>query len=93
MGSWQAALARTWRAGAFAVGVLILSTQASLFLSLSSQGLDPYTVPTAEGIDRLEEADTQIIQTAFELIIDVAVQATFLTLFRLFRWADAQPRR
>jgi len=90
MGTWQTALGRTWRAGAFAVGVLIFSTQASLFVSLSSQGLDPYTVPTTEGIDSLERADTQILQTAFELIIDVIVQATSLTLFRLFRWTDGQ---
>ena len=30
MGTWQTALARTWRAGAFAVGVLLLSTQLEL---------------------------------------------------------------
>jgi len=89
-GTWQTALARTWRAGAFAVGVLILSTQLLTSISLSSQGLDPYTVPTAAGVDQLAQADMQILSTTFEVVIDVVVQAVFMTFFRLYRWADAQ---
>ena len=89
-GTWQTALSRTWRAGAFAVGLLILSTQIYTYFSLSSQGLDPYTVPTTAGVDQLAQADIQILSTAFELIIDVIVQALFMTSFRLYRWADAQ---
>lgn len=86
----QVALAKTWRAGAFAIGILILSTQVSLYVSLSSQGLDPTTVPTTAGIDSGAPADVQILQTAFELICDCAVQAVQLTLFRLFRWREGQ---
>ena len=89
-GTWQTALARTWRGGAFAIGVLIFSTQLSLYVSLSTQGLDPYTIPTQAGVDSNSAADSQILKTAFELICDVAVQAVQLTLFRLYRWADAQ---
>jgi len=89
-GTWQTALSRTWRAGAFAIGVLIFSTQLSLYVSLSSQGLDPYTVPTTSGIDSAAPADMEILSTAFELIVDCAVQGVYLTLFRLYRWADAQ---
>ena len=70
--------------------MLIFSTQLSLYTSLSAQGLDPYTVPSTEGIDALEAADVQILSTAFELIVDCAVQGVSLTLFRLYRWADAQ---
>lgn len=47
-------------------------------------------MPTTEGLDRLEAADTQILSTAFELICDCGVQAAQLTAFRLYRWADAQ---
>ena len=90
MGTLQTAVARTWRAGAFSVGVLLFSTQLATYVSLSSQGLDPYTVPTTDGIDNLAAADTQILKTAFEVICDVVVQAGGLTGFRIYRWADAR---
>lgn len=89
-GTLPQALSRTWRAGAFAVGVLILSTQLSLYDSLTAQGLDPYTVPSTEGIDAGAAADAQILSTAFELIIDIGVQAVQMTLFRAYRWREAQ---
>ena len=89
-GTWQTALTRTWKGGAFAIGVLIFSTQLSLYLSLSSQGLDPYTIPSQAGVDSNSAADRQILTTAFELFCDCSVQAVQLTLFRLYRWADAQ---
>ena len=90
MGSLQEALSRTWRAGAFAVGVLLLSTQLATYITLSSQGLDPYTIPSTEGIDSGARADGIILRTAFEVLCDVAVQAVQLTLFRAYRWRDAQ---
>ena len=83
-------MTRTWKGGAFAIGVLIFATQLSLYVSLSSQGLDPYTIPTQAGVDGNFAADRQILTTAFELICDCSVQAVQLTLFRLYRWADAQ---
>ena len=89
-GSLREAISRTWRAGAFAVGMLLLSTQLTTYLSLTSQGLDPYTVPTTAGIDSGSQADLQILSTAFEVIIDVGVQATQLTLWRVFRWRVSQ---
>lgn len=89
-GTWQVALARTWRAGAFAIGILILGTQLSLYVSLSSQGLDPTTVPSTAGVDSGAPADMQILQTAFELICDCTVQAAQLTLFRMYRWREGQ---
>jgi len=89
-GTWQTALTRTWKGGAFAIGVLIFATQLSLYVSLSSQGLDPYTIPSQAGVDGNFAADRQILTTAFELICDCSVQAVLLTLFRLYRWADAQ---
>ena len=89
----QAAIARTWRAGAFAVGLLLLCTQFSTYVSLSAQGLDPYTIPSTEGIDQYAQADLQILKTAFEVACDVGVQAVYLTMFRLYRWADATKGR
>ena len=85
-GTLREAITRTWRAGAFATGVLLLSTQATTYLSLTSQGLDPYTVPSTAGIDAGARADAQILSTAFEVLCDVAVQGVQLTLFRAYRW-------
>ena len=97
--------------------MLLLSTQLSLYVSLteqvirtefespsraackpastsprspSAQGLDPFTVPTTAGLDTAAPADSQIINTAFEVICDCAVQGVQLTVWRLYRWADAQ---
>ena len=88
MGSAGDALSRTWKAGAFATGMLLLCTQFTTFVSFSLQGLDYYGPLGAS-----READMQIISTAFELICDVAVSAVGLTAFRLYRWRDAQDYR
>ena len=84
MGTLPEAIARCWKAGAFAVGVLLLSTQASTFVSLASQGIDP--------LGPSPQADEMVLTNAFEIICDVAVQAAGLTAFRIFRWYDAQPK-
>ena len=83
MESWQEALSRTWRGGAFATGMLVLSTQLVTAVALSERGID-YTVPSTE-------ADYEVIRRGFEVICDIAVQAVGLTAFRLYRWRDAQP--
>jgi len=89
-GTLREAISRTWRAGAFAVGVLLLSTQLATSISLSSQGLDPASVVTTAGIDSGSSADVQIITSLFEVVCDVGVQAVQLTLFRAYRWREAQ---
>ena len=81
-GTLREALGRTWRAGAFAVGVLLLSSQLDTSVSLSLSGVDP--------LGASEEADIRALTTAFEVLVDVAVQAVGLTAFRIFRWAEAQ---
>lgn len=82
MGSWQEALSRTWRGGAFAVGLLLLGTQATTSVALAERGLDPLVAS--------EQADFLVLARLFEVITDVVVQAGALTAFRLYRWADAQ---
>lgn len=80
------AIRRTWRAGAFATGLLLFSTQISTYFMLSSEGLDPYLGASAE-------ADLRLVGIANSVIVDVAVQAVGLTAFRIFRWWDAVGRR
>ena len=82
-GSLQEAVARTWRGGAFAVGILLLSTQLATFVTLSDKGIDP-TLPSPE-------AGLEVIRRGFEVICDIVVQCVGLTAFRVFRWGDAQP--
>ena len=81
-GTLREALARTWKAGAFATGVLLLGAQANAALQLLAMGVDPLAAS--------READRLTITTAFEVITDVLVQATGLTAFRIYRWYDAQ---
>ena len=63
-----------------AVGVLLLSSQLDTSVSLSLSGVDP--------LGASEEADIRALTTAFEVLVDVAVQAAGLTAFRIFRWAE-----
>lgn len=81
-GTLREALARTWKAGAFATGVLLLGSQANGAVQLLALGVNP--------LDASREADRLAITTAFEVITDVLVQAGGLTAFRVFRWWDAQ---
>ena len=53
--------------------------------TLAQRGLDAYSPST--------EADMILLTSAFEVICDVVVQATALTAFRLYRWADGQQYR
>ena len=82
MGTLGDTLSRTWRGGAFSVGVLLLCTQFDYSASLLTQGVDPF--------EASREADYRTLTTAFEVITDVSVQAVGLTAFRIYRWADAQ---
>lgn len=81
-GTLREAVSRTWKAGAFATGCLLLASQANAAFVLALQGVDPLAAST--------EADRVTITTAFEVITDVLVQAGALTAFRVYRWADAQ---
>ena len=81
-GRWQEALGRTLRAGAFATGVLLLSTQFVTALNLEAAGIDQYTPSLA--------LDMVLNQVAGEVASDVFVQALGLTGFRMFRWWMAQ---
>jgi hypothetical protein len=76
-------LARTWRAGAFAAGMLLLGTQVHTYLALSAVGLEPFL-----GASR--EVDVILINIANSVVIDVVAQASSLTAFRVYRWWDAQ---
>ena len=80
MGTWRDAVARTWRGGAFAIGVLIFGTQLVTSARLAAGG-----VPIPSYM-----ADLLLTSTTNEVIVDCAVSAVGLTLFRLFRWWDAQ---
>ncbi|KAL1508423.1 hypothetical protein AB1Y20_004530 [Prymnesium parvum] len=80
------AISRTWRAGAFAIGTLLFSTQLSVFISMTSAGLDPYLGSSYEG-------DVRLAGIADEVILDCLVQAVSLTGFRIFRWWDARGSR
>ena len=82
VGEKEKALGRTWRAGAFAVGVLLLASQLDTTVALYASGVDP--------LGTSAEADYRALTTAFEVLVDVAVQAAGLTAFRIFRWAEAQ---
>ena len=81
-GTLSECITRTWKAGAFSIGVLLLGTQFSNSLQLMSQGIDP--------ADPSQISDQLILTTAFEVITDCVVQAGGLTAFRVYRWADAQ---
>jgi len=74
----KTALARTWRGGAFATGMLLLGTQAHTYVELSALGLEPVF-----GVSF--ETDVKLINIANSVTIDVAVQATALTAFRIYR--------
>ena len=87
LGTWQEAFSRTWKGGAFAAGILLLSTQVSTFVALTERGLDPSTAGL--GID--PAADLEVIRRGFEATCDIAVQCVGLTAFRIYRWRDAQP--
>jgi len=76
-------LSRTWRAGAFATGMLLLGTQIHTYLELSAVGLEPFL-----GASR--EVDVILINIANSVVIDVVAQASALTAFRIYRWWDAQ---
>ena len=82
MGTLSEAIARTWKAGAFTIGLLLLASQANAALVLLAQGVDP--------LGASSEADRLTLTTAFEVITDCTVQATGLTAFRVYRWWDAQ---
>ncbi len=86
MGTWQEAFSRTWKGGAFAAGMLLLSTQVAVFVALTQRGLDPSTAGL--GIDPV--ADYEVIRRGFEVLCDIAVQCVGLTAFRIYRWKDAQ---
>ncbi len=85
-GSLADALARTWKAGAFATGVLLLCTQFATYSTLSAAGIDPVDTSSAA-------LDLRLSSVASEVVADVAVQAVGLTAFRTFRWWDAQQPR
>jgi hypothetical protein len=53
-----------------------------LQVTLLAQGIDP--------TDPSMISDERILTSAFELIVDIAVQAGGLTAFRIYRWADAR---
>jgi len=84
-GTLGAALSRTWKAGAFATGMLLLCTQLVTFVTLTAQGID-----ALDPADVLAKGEATILTTADEVIFDVIVQATGLTAFRVYRWKDAQ---
>lgn len=81
-GNLSEAILRTWKAGAFATGLLILSTQVVLARSLQEAGIDQYS-PSPE-------LDIALNRVVGELLSDVFVQFSGLTAFRIYRWADAQ---
>ena len=84
-GSLGAALSRTWKAGAFATGMLLFSTQLVTYVTLTAHGID-----ALDPVDVLAKGESTILTTADEVLFDVLVQFGGLTAFRIFRWWDAQ---
>ncbi|KAK3285923.1 hypothetical protein CYMTET_6492 [Cymbomonas tetramitiformis] len=75
---------RSWKAGAFATGLLIIGTQVSTTVSFAGQGLVPVLGESYEG-------DLQLVRTLGELILDIVVQATVLTAWRQLRYGEEVP--
>ena len=82
-GTWGEALRRTWRGGAFAIGLLVLATQLTTYVSFSAAGLEPVYGSSDIG-------DMRLARITDEVILDSVVQGVALTAFRVFRWADAR---
>lgn len=74
-GDYGVVVSRVLRAGAFATGLLVLSTQARLFFELGF-------VRFGEGG---EAVDLRLLTTAAELVNDVFFEAVVLTSWRLYR--------
>eukprot|EP00967_Tisochrysis_lutea_P144278 scaffold269218_cov30-Tisochrysis_lutea.AAC.1 len=49
-GGLGTALSRTWRAGAFAIGVLLLGTQMRTYVELTAAGLEPFLGASRESV-------------------------------------------
>lgn len=80
------AIKRTWSAGAFAIGILLMSTQLGTFIVMTIDQQSPFLGDSIE-------ADMRLVAIANEVILDCFVQAIGLTLFRIYRWWDAQSLR
>jgi hypothetical protein len=79
---------RTWKSGAFASGVLLLGAQVASAVQGSAIG----SVVAADG-SVVDAEDVRILTKAFELSVDVAVQAGGLTAWRVLRWREGQTRK
>ena len=73
------ALATTVRAGAFAVGLLVLATQASFQVTLLTEDL------SLLGPDPAAVEDFLRVRAASELVVDVTMEALFLIAWRQAR--------
>ncbi len=82
-GERAAAVATTWRAGAFAIGALVLATQAGLFVSF---GFDFSAALGYPGEPSLE-ADLVLVRATSELIVDAVAEALTMTAWRVYHHA------
>ncbi|KAG8462729.1 hypothetical protein KFE25_004705 [Diacronema lutheri] len=80
-GSTRTVLSYTLRAGAFATGLLIFSTQAQLQLTLGGTAVGAWAEPGFPST----AADMLIVQRTAELALDVGLEAVAMTAWRLYR--------
>lgn len=72
------ALVSTLQAGAFATGILIASTQLHLYLTVGNGAVLDASFPSTT-------ADMEVLQAAFDVAVDVTVQAAALLAWRQYR--------
>lgn len=77
-------LVRVIQAGAFATGLLIMSTQLDLFLEYKGTWVQP---------GDSEEIDFRLLTAAVELINDVFFEATTIITWRLYLASQSRPLR
>lgn len=83
-GSRERAVATTWSAGAFAVGLLVFSTQLQLFVSFGFDLSGALGYPAEPSL----EADLELVRAQSELIVDAFFEAVIMTAWRVYHHAS-----
>lgn len=74
---------RILKSGAFAVGILLVATQARLTLTL---GGFPFLTSVASEPSELSAIDVEIIRTISELSVDIGLEAVTMIAWRRYRY-------
>ena len=73
-----------WSAGAFAVGLLVFSTQLQLFVSFGFDLSGALGYPAEPSL----EADLELVRAQSELIVDAFFEAVIMTAWRVYHHAS-----